>query len=98
MQPVNPLLEEGVAPGYRLVIPPIISIFKPLRERGEVRKHHLANRVLSQQPPQTNCQRLIVVILSNKHDTSSPVTRRSHPQIILHPQIGRLLHEHVLPS
>ena len=96
MQPVNALFEERVAAGHRLIVPPVVGSLEPLDDRGEVREHHLPDHALAQQTPQADRQRLVVVVLSHEYDSSSPVTRRSYLQVVLHPEVGRLLDQHVL--
>ena len=57
---------------------------EPLRDRREVREHHLADRALGEQPPQRHGQRLVVVVLADEDDAAGAVARLAHRQVVRH--------------
>ena len=98
MQPVNPLLEERVAAGHRLVVPPVAGSLELAHQRREVGQDQLADRAVGQQPPQADRQRLVVIVLAHQHDPARMVARLADPLVVGQPRERRLLHQYMLPG
>ena len=49
-----------------------------------------------QQPPKTDGERLVVIVLADEDDACRPVARGADRLVVLHPQERRLLDQHVL--
>ena len=79
VEPVDPLLEEGVAAGQRLVVPPVAGGLEPADQGREVGQDQFAYRPLRQQPAQADRQRLVVIVLPHQHDAAGAVSRLAHP-------------------
>jgi hypothetical protein len=93
---VNPFLEEGVAPSHRFVVAPVVCLFQPLRNGGELAEHHLTDDVVREQLPQSRRQRLVMVVLANQHDPGGTVSRVDHGLVILDLRERGLLDQDVL--
>ena len=98
VQPVNPLLEERVAAGHRLVVPPVAGCLELAHQRREVGQDQLADRAVRQQPPQADRQRLVVIVLAHQHDPARTVARLADPLVVGQPRECRLLHQYMLPG
>jgi hypothetical protein len=70
---VDPLLEERVAAGHRLVVAPVVGRLEPMRDGREVGEDHLADHAVGQQAPQADGQRLVVVVLADEHHAAGAV-------------------------
>jgi hypothetical protein len=69
-----------------------------LRQRGDVREHHLADRARGQLRAQAYRQRLVVVVLADEHHTPGTVACLDHRAVVRQSGKGRLLDQHMLPG
>ena len=95
VQPVNAFFEERVAAGHALVVAPVVGALQPLRDRGEVRKYHVADRAFGEQLSQDDRERFVVIVFANEHDTLRLVARVDGRAVVLHARKGGLLDEHM---
>ena len=77
---MDAFLEERVAAGHRFVVAPVVGGLQPLRDRREVREHHLADRAVGQQLAQHDGERLVMIVLADQHHALRAVARRRSPR------------------
>ena len=97
VQPVDPFFEKGVPTCHRLVVPPVIGSLQAMHQGREMREHHLADRALRDEPPQGDCQRLVMIVLADEHGATGAVPGRAHGVVVGQLRERGLLHQHVLP-
>ncbi len=95
MQPVNAFLEKRIAARHRFVVPPVAGGFQLFRNGHEVRKHHLANRSVGQQPAKGHRQRFVMIVFADQHHAIRAIPRVNHRAEIVRRGKRGLLHQHV---
>jgi hypothetical protein len=59
-------------------------------------EHHVADRVFSQQAPETDSQRLVMIVLADEDRAPGPIALRDDRRVIVGVEERRLLDQHVL--
>ena len=91
-----PFFEERVASGHGLVVAPVVGGLELPHDARELRKDHLADHAIREQQAKAHRQRLVVIVLADEQLAAGPVPRLEDRAVVPHPQIRRLLDEHVL--
>ena len=61
-----------------------------------MREDHLADDAVSEEPPQSHRERLVVIVLADEHHAPRAIARGDDRAVIVHRQERRLLDDHVL--
>jgi hypothetical protein len=93
MEPVDAFFEERIAACHLFVVAPVVTGLQPMRDRREVREHHLTQHASGNQLAQFDGERLVMIVLPHEHHTPGAIARRRNRLVILDAQERRLLHE-----